>query len=516
MERDDPPDLILTNARALTMDPRRATAGAVAVKGDRILWVSSEADARSLKPSGARLVDCGGGTLMPGFHDAHIHLLAYASSLSAVDCRPSSVSSIGEIKRAIRDRASHTREGEWIRAWGYDETALAERRHPTRRDLDEAAPRHPLRLDHRSGHACVLNSLALERVGIGMSFSEPPGSTVARELDSGEPSGLLFEMEDYLDGKIPSASREETEAALKSASDSLLARGVTSVQDATHVNSVARWDFLNGLSDSLNPMPRITLMPGYRRLNEFIERDLRFGARGPRLRLGHVKIMATASSGRLTPDKRELSRIVSECAEAGFPVAIHAVESQVVRNAAEALSAVSASRRVGAPHRIEHASECPPDALDAVARSGAMVVTQPGFVHQNGDRYLATVDEALLPYLYRLRAFAERGVDVAFSSDAPVGDPNPMRGVYGAVERRTASGETLGDKERMGVLEALDAYTAGSARAAGLGDEVGRIRPGMFADMVLFGEDVELVETGRLADLRPVMTMLGGRVVWEA
>ena len=126
------------------------------------------------------------------------------------------------------------------------------------------------------------------------------------------------------------------------------------------------------------------------------------------------------------------------------------------------------------------------------------------------------MDEALLPYLYRLRAFAGRGVDVAFSSDAPVGDPNPMRGVYGAVERRTASGETLGEKERIGVLDALEWYTSGSARAAGLGDEVGRIRPGMFADMVLFGEDVELVETGRLADSRPVMAMLGGRVVWEA
>ena len=391
MERDDSPDLILVNARALTMAPRRPSADTVAVKGGRILWVGSDADAPRL--SGARLVDCGGGTLLPGFHDAHIHLLAYASSLSAVDCRPSSVSSIADIGHAVTRRASVTPVGEWIRAWGYDETSLAERRHPTRRDLDEFAPRHPLRLDHRSGHACVLNSLALERVGIGMSFSEPPGATVARELDSGEPSGLLFEMEDYLDGKIPQPSRERIEASLKRASENLLAHGVTSVQDATHVNSVGRWEFLDGLSDSIDPIPRITLMPGYRHLNEFAERGLRFGACGPRLRLGHAKIMVTASSGRQTPDERELRRMIAECVEAGFPVAVHAVESHVVRSVAEALSAVPGSHSFGAPHRVEHASECPPDALRSVARSAAMVVTQPGFIHQNGDRYLATVED---------------------------------------------------------------------------------------------------------------------------
>ncbi len=508
------PGLILANARVLTMDPRRPSADSVAVKGGRILWVGSHADVPQSR--GARLVDCGGGTLLPAFHDAHIHLLAYASSLSAVDCRPPSVSSIGDIGQAVTRRASNTPVGEWIRAWGYDETSLAERRHPTRRDLDKFAPRHPLRLDHRSGHACVLNSLALERVGIGMSFSEPPGATVARELDSGEPSGLLFEMEDYLDGRIPQPSRERIETSLKRASENLLAYGVTSVQDATHVNSVARWEFLDGLSESIDPIPRITLMPGYRHLNEFVERGLRFGAYGLHLRLGHVKIMATASSGRQTPDKRELSRMIAECVESGFPVAVHAVESHVVRSVAESLSAIPGSHLLGAPHRVEHASECPPDALRAVARSSAMVATQPVFIYQNGDRYRATVERRTLPYLYRLRAFAERGVDVAFSSDAPVGDPNPMRGIYAAVERRTTSGNIIAPDERIAVSDALERYTSVSARAAGIENEVGGIAPGTLADMVLFEEDITSVAPERLADSRPVMTMLGGRIAWEA
>ena len=516
MTRDGPPDLILTNARVLTMDRNSPSAEAVAVKDGRVLSVGRLSDFVGVNSGRVKVVDCGRGTLMPGFHDAHLHLLAYAASLLAVDCRPSSVNSIRDIVREIRDRASGAPAGEWIRATGYDETSLRERRHPTRRDLDEATSLHPVRLDHRSGHASVLNTMALERVGIGDSFSEPPGATVARELDSGEPSGLLFEMEGYLDGKIPSLSRERIEASLKWASENLLAYGVTSVQDATHVNSVARWEFLQKLSDSIYPIPRISLMPGYRHLNEFAERDLRFGACGTRLRLGHAKIMVTASSGRQTPDKSELSRMVSECVEAGFPVAVHAVEAEVARSAAEAISAAPVSDNVSALHRIEHCSECPPDALDMVARSSARVVTQPSFVYQNGDRYLSTVDGDMLPHLYSVGSFMERGIDVAFSSDAPFGDPDPMLGIFSAVERKTASGILLAANERILALRALESYTAASARASGVAGKVGMIMPGMYADMILFEEDITSVGPERLIESRPVMTILGGRVVWES
>ena len=124
------PDTILTNARVLTMSPTRPLAEAVAIAGGRIVWVGSSGDANSLLRFGTTVVDCAGGTLLPGFHDAHIHLLAYASALAGVDCGPDAVSSIADLKSAIRRRASNMPEGEWIRASGYDETALIEARHP--------------------------------------------------------------------------------------------------------------------------------------------------------------------------------------------------------------------------------------------------------------------------------------------------------------------------------------------------------------------------------------------------
>ena len=516
MTRDDLPDLVLTNARVLTMDRRSPSAEAVAVKNGRIQRVGSISDLSVLKSGGVKVIDCGRGTLMPGFHDAHLHLLAYAASLLAVDCRPSSVNSIRDIALRIGDRASRTPIGEWIRATGYEETSLREGRHPTRRDLDEATSLHPVRLDHRSGHASVLNTMALERVGIGDSFSELPGATVERELDTGSPSGLLLEMQDYLESRTSAHSVKKIANSVRMATSTLLSYGVTSVQDATHQNSVSRWDFLGNLIESVGDMPRVTLMPGYRNLPTFLERGLDFGSGGPRLRAGHVKIMVTASSKFQTPDKSELALMVSKCVESGFPVAIHAVEAEVVRSAAEAISAAPVSDNISALHRIEHGSECPPDVLDAVALSSAKVVTQPSFVYQNGDRYLSTVDRGALPYLYRIGSFMERGVDVTFGSDAPFGGPDPMLGIFSAVERKTASGSVLAANESIQVLEALQSYTAASARASGIASQVGTIMPGMYADMVLFEGDIASARPERLIGLQPVMTMLGGRVVWES
>ena len=314
-----PPDFVLTNARVLTMDEQRPRAGAVAVKDGRILWLGSMAQLTASGWWNVRNFDCAGGSLLPGFHDAHIHLLSYASTALAVDCRPASVSSIRDIKREIGERASRTPQGEWIRAWGYDETSLEDRRHPTRRDLDDTTQHHPVRLDHRSGHASVLNSLALERVGIGDSFSEPPGATVERELDTGRPSGALLEMQSFLEGKTNSHTSDELESSIKAVAGSLLEQGVTSVQDATPYNSVSGGTTLQTLANVLEQCRELLSCRDIGTLLSLWRRSLTFGSGTPVLRAGHAKIMVTASSGRLTPDKRELSHMVRECAEAGLP-----------------------------------------------------------------------------------------------------------------------------------------------------------------------------------------------------
>ena len=507
------PDTVLTNARVLTMSPTRPLAEAVAIAGGRILWVGTSEDANSLLRSGTAVVDCAGGTLLPGFHDAHIHLLAYASALAGVNCGPDAVSSIDDLKSAIRRRASKTSVGEWIRASGYDETALTDARHPTRWDLDDAAPDHPVRLDHRSGHGCVLNSIALARVGIDESTDEPPGATIVRDLRTGQPSGLLLEMSDYLDDRIPSPSIGEIESSVRHASQILLSHGVTSVQDATHHNSFERWDLFGRLRSSIGDMPRMTMMPGFHRLDEFTGNGLRFGSGDSRLRVGHAKLMVTATSGRQTPLHDELCRAVSSSTKSGFPVAIHAVERETIISAAESIRFASTNSGSALRHRIEHCSEGTPDTIESVVRSSAWVVTQPGFIHYSGDRYLKTVEPSLAPHLYPIGALARAGVRLAFGSDAPVSNPNPMPALQAAVTRLTAQGRTLGLEHSVDLTDALAAYTVGSAASSCLEDSLGKIAPGMLADMALFGEDILSVSPSELHTLRPVMTILGGKVV---
>ena len=509
------PDLVLTNARVLTMDPRHPTSQSVAVRGDRIVWAGSDAELPSLTSTGTKVIDCGGGTLIPGFHDAHIHILAYASTMDSVECSPRNASSVADVVDLIATRTARTLRGEWVSAWGYDPFYLAERRHPTRWELDRAAPEHPVRLIHHSGHACVLNSLAMERVGIGEDTDEPPGATIARDLETGSPNGQLLEMEDFLDARIPRPPASDLSTLVGRASRRLLSLGVTSVQDATHNNSTDRWNLFKNLLDQGMPMPRITLMPGADHITEFADAGLSFGSGSNRLRTGHAKIMVTASTGVPMPSLIDLKTTMRRCTSLGFPVAAHAVEDEVVRSVAEAISESPTLPGRRPPHRIEHCSETPPEVLEQVVECGASVITQPGFVYNQGDRYLAEVSPAMQRYLYRAASLVSRGVMVAFSSDAPVCDPDPVPGLYAAITRRTSSGNLLSGHEGMGIGVALSAYTVEPARVTGVHDRLGRIASGSLADMVLFDEDLLTVEPDALLGIRPVMTILGGRVAWE-
>ncbi|MCX6011244.1 MAG: amidohydrolase family protein, partial [Chloroflexi bacterium] len=195
-------DLILQNAKVITMNPARPSAQLVAVKGNKILLVAGNDQLGEVRGAKTRVIDCGGRVVVPGFNDAHCHLFGFIRKRRSLDLSHSSVKSIADIKAAVRRQAQATPKGQWIIGSDYHEFYLAEKRHPNRRDLDEAAPEHPVVLYQRSLHACVLNSLALARAGITREKPEPAGAVIERELDTGEPSGLLFEMVGYIRQKV--------------------------------------------------------------------------------------------------------------------------------------------------------------------------------------------------------------------------------------------------------------------------------------------------------------------------
>ena len=529
---------MLVNARVLTLEPEQPIADAVAVRGQTIVAVGCRADVTRLAGPGTQTIDCQGMCLLPGFVDAHCHLLATASSLQGLRCGPWQVPSIQVLKDAIRRRADLTPQGKWIRGFGYDELALDERRHPTRWDLDSATHHHPVRLDHRTGHATVLNSQGLRLAGIHRDIPDPVEGVIERDEESGEPTGLLLEMGAFLGERLGRLrANAETEEGVLRMSRMLLGYGITSVQDAGHGNSLSRWDTFHSLQTSGRLQCRVTMMAGATHLDDFLAEGRHWGDGDQWLRLGHAKTMLTLTTGALQPNIEELRQIVHRAHQSGFPVALHAVEQEVVAAAAQLLQELplysflkKGDGRISTPEatsvprdRLEHCSECPPELSAAVCRSGAMVITQPGFIYWNGDRYRERVDPSLLGSLYPIGELIRCGVTVAFGSDSPVIDPNPWPAIYSAVTQFTKAGpqmhrngeDTPRSARKIPIESALRMYSIAGAYADGTQNIKGTIRPGKLADLVLVNKDPTTVDPETLKDIHPVLTILGGRVVWE-
>ena len=498
-------NLLFHNARVLTMEPARPYAGAVAARDGRIVAAGDETECASALGTGVERIDCGGGTLLPAFIDAHCHLLSYAASLRSVDC--TAARSIADVQQAVGERASQTPPGAWVRAFGYEETSLAEGRHPNRRDLDAAAPGHPVRLVHRSGHASVLNSPALRLAGIDSASEEPPGGAIDRELPSGEPSGLLLEMERAIDGATPPLGYEELAASVAEASRRFLRAGAGCVQDASPTNGRAEWALFERLiSEDALPLD-VVLMEGIEHLSELPE-----SAAGGRLRRGPIKIMLHELGDGLSPDEGELARMIAEAHRAGRQVAVHAVEERAVAAAAAAIEAALRARpRPAHRHRIEHCGLLPPGLAQRLAELGIVVVSQPSFVAERGDRYLRLVPEEQQTRLYAFRTLGEAGVALAAGSDAPVTAPAPLASVAAAVERRSAAGAAVAPEQAVDRETALRWWTAGAAHAAFLEGERGALRAGLRADLALLPGDALDASPEELRSMRVAGLWLAGR-----
>jgi predicted amidohydrolase YtcJ len=510
-------NLILTNANVVTMDPLQPSARTVCIKGGKVIRLGQEGDAIEFPSADFEMIDCQEKTVLPGFIDAHMHLHAFAESLITLDLTPATgCRSIEMIQEALRSQSRHLPERRWIRASGYNEFYLSEKRHPTRYDLDEVVPHHPVKLTHRSGHAHVLNSLALKLVGISAETPDPPGGLIERNLQTGEPTGLLFEMGEFLSRSIPPLDQEAMDRGVGSASENLLSLGITSVQDATYSRNCERWRDISRWKERAIFRPRVSMMLGMFGSEEFNRGDYSSGVHQDQLRLGAAKIVVDQTTGEIYPRQSDLNEMVSRNHRLGLQVAIHAIEEPAVESACIAIEqALRALPRSDHRHRIEHCSVCRPEMARRLAPLGILVVTQPSFIYYHGDRYLATVPSDQVDHLYPIRTLIESGICVAAGSDSPIVPPNPLIALYSVVSRRSKSGQTVLAKEAVNLKEAIRMFTQNAAKATFEEEFKGTIAPGKAADLVILSSDIMKASLEEIPHLEVEATILNGEVVWE-
>lgn len=508
-------ELILSNAQILAIDPCQPPGSEIAVGCGRVLRLGHGLSADRSLSSGASVVDCRGGAVLPGFVDAHLHFFSFADSLLSLNLRPSAgVRSVAQIQAVLEGAAETTPPGTWLKGKGYNDFYLKEGRHPNRWDLDRVTPHHPVKLTHRSHHAHVLNSLGLEIVGIHRETEDPPGGLIDRDPGTGEPSGLLFEMGEFLAERVPRWQAEHFARGVSRASRELASAGVTAFLDASPTAGPSRQaPFEEYKAKGLIPQ-RVVTMVGREALQELPPKDACHGDPPSGVSVWGVKVILDRTTGRLQPTQQELNETVREAQARGWPVAVHAVEEETVEAAILAFEAAASARGWNPGHRIEHASVCLPPLARRIAALGVTVTTQPSFVYYHGERYLQSVDPEKLPHLYPLDTLLRSGVAVAGSSDCPVVPPSPLMGIYAAVTRRAKNGEVVGPGQEIPVEDAVAIYTIRAAQAVGMAHSAGSLTPGKNADLVVLNRNPFTTPSEELKDIQVLLTMIGGEVVW--
>jgi predicted amidohydrolase YtcJ len=426
---------------------------------------------------GDRIVEAAGGALLPGLHDHHLHLLAWAAALASAPCGPPQVQSEGALAERLRAAAAG---GGFVRGVGYHESVAG----PLDRDrLDALVPGAALRVQHRSGALWMLSSEACRRIGLDAG-EDAPG--VERDA-AGRATGRLFRLDAWLRERIP----EAVLPPLSGVGTALARFGVTGATDATPdlAADAATW-LAAARADGVLPQRLVLLGAG--------------PSPPPGVAAGPEKLVLDE---RALPAPEQLVARLRAAHDGARAVAIHCVTR------AELVLALAALEEAGVHggDRIEHASVAPPELVAWLARLGVTVVTQPGFVRTRGDDYLRDVERRDRPWLYRCRGFDAAGVRLGGGSDAPFGDPDPWLAMQAALDRRTAAGALLGEGEAVSPERALALFTSAPDAPGGAPR---RVTPGAVADLCLldrpWGRVRDSLESGCVA-----ATVRAGDVIYE-
>lgn len=478
----------------------------VAIAEGRVVAHGRYGDFKPLIGPQTHLIRLAGRTVAPGFIDCHLHFMegaSVAAGLSLLRCH-----TIGDLLADLRVAAGKTPPGNWLRAFGCDETLMRERRGPTREELDHSVAKNPLRLRHQTLHASWLNSRAINLLGLERAdFKPPEGASLVRD-GAGRLTGLVAGMEEWLTSRMPRVTAAELEARARIFSRELAAAGITAFTDATVRNGPDEVALFARLAAGGAIAQRMSIMVG----PAYIEAipPLRQVAAAAGIGIAGVKFMNVALW-----EPPRLVRAVANAMAQGTDCAFHCTEIEELE---ATLNAIAAARsRAHKPmletvaYRIEHGGLIPPDYPERIAALGAWVVTNPGFVYYRGAKYAG--DPGLMPYLYRARSLAAAGVSLAAGTDAPVTPAKPLAAIAAAVTRVSTEGYELAPDEKISADAAFALFTSAAARLARMGN--GEVAAGEIADLIVLAANPLALGPGELINLAVDLTIVGGHVIYE-
>ncbi|MBL4574287.1 MAG: amidohydrolase [Gammaproteobacteria bacterium] len=518
-------DLILNNGKIVSVDEAFSIFDTIVVTDGRIVELG---DASLLdKYEAATVRDLGGKTLIPGFIDSHTHISGDPQRY--IDL--SDVTSIAEMQDLIRAKAAELGPGEWITGYGWSEDELAEGRKPLRGDLDIAAPRNPVTLTRAGGHSAVVSTSALGLAEINNNTPDPEGGVIERD-ENGVANGIIRERQGIVGRLVPDSTYEELLASLEINLGKLLAKGITSITDAsTAPDEYAMWEELYAKPGV--KLPRSAVQFQWFDTEVINEVKARVGDGNEFLKIGPIKVFADGGftgpaaftkepylnqgdyRGYLNMPAEELVSHINEIHDAGWQMGIHAIGDAAIELVVDTL-VDALTRNPREDHRTyhNHFSMRPSDAtMEKMAEHGIHITQQPNFTYTLEGRYVANLDGWRLEHNNPVRSPMDHGIHVAISSDIlPIG---PLVGIYAAVTRKGMSGRVFGADEAITIEEAIAGYTIKGAYLGFEEDIKGSLEPGKLADMIVLSHDILTVDLEEIMGIEIEQTYVGGELVYQ-
>jgi hypothetical protein len=541
----EPADLVLRGGRIATLDPSRPEATALAARGGRLVAVGGDQDVAPLVGPATRVVELAGRRAVPGLIESHAHFVGIGQAASILKLAP--MTSWDEIVEAVAAAARETPEGEWILGRGWHQEKWTRRPSPEVRGfplhaaLSAAAPNHPVALEHASGHATFLNAKALELAGIDAATPDPPGGEILRDA-AGAPTGLLNEaasllayaaLERHLARRPPEQQRRDFERLLEMADREVLAKGITSFQDAGEtfeaIDRIAAmveagrigvrlWvmvgDTRENLAANLARHRRVGDKLTVRAIKSYVDGAL--GSRGAWLLEPYADL--PSSTGLAVTEPAELREIARLALAHDYQHCVHAIGDRGNREVLDIFRDTLATAPGGKARRwrIEHAQHLNPADVPRFAELGVIASMQGVHCTSDAPFVIARLGEKRAREgAYVWRELVDAGAKVVNGTDAPVEDVDPIPSFYATVTRRLPDGTRFYPEHTLTRLEALATYTRDAAYAAFEERDKGTLEVGKLADVTVLSTDILTVPEEEILGAKVDYTIVGGAVKFE-